>query len=583
LNTQPRTPLAMLIVVGAAPLWLIGIFGRDLWTPDEPREADIAWRMTFQSDRTLPELAGTPFLEKPPLSYWMSAAGLSLLGDSPAAARSPNLLYAAVCTLALGALVLGMAHEAMAALLAALLAASSLLMFRASVWLAPDAGLLAGSALSLLGAWRGYSAPPGRHKLAGYTLMHFGAALGFMAKSAPGWLVPALTLLTMIGWERRWRELRRWELYAGLLLQALIIGPWVFAVTRSAAGAEALRTLFWHNVIGRFTQVTSPATLDYTSGHHNSPGKYLLELPLYLLPWTLVVAAALHRAWTEARPSAVTGNPWRFAVAASVPFLALLSVAATARDIYAAPALLGLAALGGLWMNRAEHSPSQLDQLVVRFTAWLVFAVGLLLAGALAILAIAGARSATACVAAAVGVLASVGVARVLASRSLERGKLIRSVAWSYTGYVAALCGTALAAFPVIDAWQDLPALAVRIHADCAQRPLALLDPDETTIAILDHPLRTPFVILSSDTKTRERTVSDWFGAQGHEARILVLLPGHAAGPVTRLLANVHPLPAPSDGIAGALGAAGVATLAARYELPQGRRYALLAPPTPGS
>ena len=85
----------MLIVLALAPLWLVGIFGRGLWTPDEPREADIAWRMSLQSDRTLPQLAGGPFLEKPPLSYWMSAARSALFGDSAAAARVPNLLYAA--------------------------------------------------------------------------------------------------------------------------------------------------------------------------------------------------------------------------------------------------------------------------------------------------------------------------------------------------------------------------------------------------------------------------------------------------------------------------------------------------------
>ena len=70
--------------------------------------------------------------------------------------------------------------------------------------------------------------------------MHAGAAIGFMAKSGPGWLVPALALLTLIVWERRWSELRRWELYAGLVLQALIIGPWLLAVARSAHGADAV-------------------------------------------------------------------------------------------------------------------------------------------------------------------------------------------------------------------------------------------------------------------------------------------------------------------------------------------------------
>src|SRR5881275_1026163 len=137
------------------------MFGRGLWTPDEPREADIAWRMSRQTDRTLPQLAGTPFLEKPPLSYWMSAATISLFGDSAAAARVPNLLYAAITALAMGALALAMQTDAASALLAALIAASALPASRQAS-----------------GARRGNRAGAGRHKAAGYTLMHLGAALG---------------------------------------------------------------------------------------------------------------------------------------------------------------------------------------------------------------------------------------------------------------------------------------------------------------------------------------------------------------------------------------------------------------------
>ena len=233
--------------------------------------------MSLQSERALPQLADTPFLEKPPLTYWMSAAGISLFGDSPAAARAPNLLYALATALSIGALASAMGLELLTAVFAALVAASALLCFRVQSWLAPDACLLAGNALALLGLWRGYSAPPGRAKAIGYALMHAGAAVGFMAKSAPGWLVPGLTLLTLVLWERRLRELCRWELYAGLLLQALIIVPWLLAVAHTTEGAAALRTLFWNNLVGRFTHVAAPAALDYTTGHKNRPGKYLID------------------------------------------------------------------------------------------------------------------------------------------------------------------------------------------------------------------------------------------------------------------------------------------------------------------
>ena len=566
----------MLIVLALAPLWLTGMFGRGLWTPDEPREADIAWSMSLQSDRTLPQLAGAPFLEKPPLSYWMSAAAASVLGDNPAALRAPNLPYGLIAALAVGALALSMQANTAAAVIAALTSLSALLVFRVSVWLAPDAALLAGCALALLGAWRGYRAAPGLAKAAGYALMHLGAAIGFMAKSAPGWLVPALALLTLVVWERRWSELRRWELYAGLILQGLIIGPWLWAVTRSPSGSAALRALFWNNVVGRFTQVAAPAALDYTSGHRNSPGKYLVELPVYLMPWTLLVAAALARAWRRMRAPPPEGTAWRFALAASVPFLLLLSFAATARDIYAAPALLGMGVLVGLWTDAADAT-NGLDAWAVRITRRLVSAVALVLAGTLALFAAAGAASPLASTLAAVALLGVALWALVRGGRAQRAGSLRVSVAWSYASYAAAVSVSALVAFPVIDRWQDLPAIAQRIHADTRQESLALLDPDETTIAMLDHGLRTRFTVLSSDAADPAQLVGGWFAAHGATARVLVLLPGHAAGSITRWLGEAAA--PPGDGVAGRLLATGVAALAQRYELPQGRRYALLAPP----
>ncbi|HUL19466.1 MAG TPA: glycosyltransferase family 39 protein [Steroidobacteraceae bacterium] len=573
---RARRRLALLVVAALAPLWLIGIFGRALWTPDEPREADIAWRMSQQSDRTLPELAGVPFLEKPPLSYWMSAAGIRAFGDSPGGARAPNLLYALVTALAIGALARAMQLEAPQALLAALLAGSALTAFRVQSWLAPDACLLAGNALALLGVWGGYTAPPGRAKLLGYTLMHAGAAIGFMAKSAPGWLVPALALGTLILWERRWAELRRAELYAGFALQALLIAPWIMSVAREPAGAGALRTLFWNNLAGRFAHIEAPPGLDYARGHRNAPGKYFRELPLYLLPWTLIMAAALARAWPRVRAAGGGATAWRFALASSLPLLVLLSFAATARDIYAAPSLLGLAVLAALWAQEAQRAPTRLDSLCVAGTSWLVGLLGAALLAGLAVLMLSGAASVTAALAAAGGILLLGGSALRRARRAHARGALAKSLTLTYAAYAAAVCLSALVAFPVIDRWQDLGALGREIRADTRAQPLALLAPDETTLAMIDHGASGSYSVLGSDDRPG---VERWFAARGAQARILVLLPGHAAGDVSRWLSRWHRSPPPGDGTAAALIDAGAARLVQRYELPQGRRYALLGPP----
>jgi len=576
-----RWPLV--VVLALAPLWVIGILCRGAWTPDEPREADISWRMSLQSDPTLPQLADTPFLEKPPLSYWMSAAAIEVYGDSPAAARIPNLLYAAITALAIGALAFAM-DGAIAAIVAALVACTSITAFRVAIWLAPDACLLAGCAIALLGAYLGYRAPPGRAKLFGYTLMHVGAAVGFMAKSAPGWLVPAAALLTIIVWERRWSELRRWELYVGLVAQALLIGPWIYAVSRTEHGGDALLSLFWHNIVGRFTKISGPAALDYTTGHKSWPGKYLVELSVYLLPWTLLAAAAVGRAWARLRSGIDRGTPWRFAICAIVPFLVLLSLAATARDIYAAPILLGFGLLVALWLSELvvggrRPALSRFDGFAIRGTQTLVALIAVGFAFVLVVFSLAAPGLSGINYAINAAVVAAIAFITLLFASNMHRsGDTLRGLAWTYTAYAATLTLSGLAIFPTIDRWQDLPALARNIHEDSRNGPLALLDPDETTIAMLDHRFHTQFVALNTDGNSAASLVSNWLHAQGPQARVLVKMPGRAPGDIKRVLDRIHPTRAPDDGTAGTLASSGVATIVHRYELPEGRRYALLGP-----
>ena len=47
------------------------------------------------SSWAVPNLAGRPFCEKPPLYFWSAAASVRAFGRSPAAVRAPNLVYAA--------------------------------------------------------------------------------------------------------------------------------------------------------------------------------------------------------------------------------------------------------------------------------------------------------------------------------------------------------------------------------------------------------------------------------------------------------------------------------------------------------
>jgi hypothetical protein len=195
------------------------------------------------------------------------------------------------------------------------------------------------------------------------------------------------------------------------------------------------------------------------------------------------------------------------------------------------------------------------------------------------VLAAAGAAGAVACTAAAAGALLVTAGTSACAARAQRRSDLQHALGWAYAGYAAAFCLSAAVTLPVIDRWQNLPALARSIHADTAGLSLALLDPDETTIAVLDHGLDTPFTRLTSSAQGAPEAVRGWFAAHGRAGRVLVLLPGHARGDLTRFLARFHAIPEVQDGVAASLASSGTAVILRRYQLPQGRRYALLGPP----
>jgi 4-amino-4-deoxy-L-arabinose transferase-like glycosyltransferase len=560
------------VSIAALGAWCVGLFARGYWTPDEPREADIAWRMSWQTDKAVPLLAGEAFCEKPPFAYWMAGASIRGFGPRAWAARLPNLLYALVAALGVGLLAGRSAgREAAAAAAAAL--ATFLLSYQVLVWLATDAPLLAAVSVALYGAYRGFYAERTADRLRGYTLMHAALAVGFLSKSAVAWMVPALAIPVLVVWERRWRELARWELYAGLVLQALVILTWVAVVYRGPDGVEHLKVFFWNNLAGRFAHVDAPQGLQYAAGHRNRPGKYLLELPLYLWPWTLLAAAALRRAWRALRAGggAREKRPVRFALATALPSLALLSVAATARNIYLAPALPGFALLLGWWASLESHD--RWDVRALRGTAYLLLIAMLLFAVADAVLLAPGAPWGSLAIAA-LGLL----IAAVLAIRADSAARHDRTQHAQRALLLAYCVLLIVPAWPLyreVDAWQDLQSVAQAIESDGRGRPLILMAPDETTQAVIDMYARTDAELVPGPlgatalAELRERLTRE------PDARVVTLLPGRELVGTFRASAERFKPRALDDELPTWIAASGL-KIAHRYALPNGRRYALL-------
>lgn len=489
-NRQVLFPLAAL-----ALLWCVGLFGRVYWTPDEPREAALA-ASVMQQPLPLPTLNGVRFAEKPPMTYWFAGAAMRTFGTHPAAARAPQLAYALLAFVALLALLrslLGAGPEAAAACwCGAALFATSALVYQVQIWLDTDALLLAGACAALAGMYRalcaqGEDASAGRARWRGYFLMHAGLTLAFFAKNFAAWLVPVLAFLCFIAWERRWRELLRPQFWICALLPLGCIALWVGAVAALPDGTRLLRVLFWNNLTGRALPIAMEAQYDYSSGHHNSPGQYFLELPLYLLPWTLLAAYALEASWRGARRAGMRRPGWRFALCAALPGLLVLSFASTARSIYAAPCMMGFAMLMALSIERLA-ADGRAARRVLASTALLLLLLALVVLGGNAALQWSVLRAPwplyllSSCT---VAVIAAWCAKIIFAPRttSTPRRPVAErlqqfAIAWCLLLSLGLLCvGSA------VNRAQDLESLAHRVAGNAGSDPLLLWNPDETTLA----------------------------------------------------------------------------------------------------
>ena len=515
-------PGSLLLLIVAS--WCVGLFARVYWTPDEPREAALAATMHVQLDRSVPLLNGKPFAEKPPLTYWLAAASIDSFGSSPAAARLPQLLYALLSLAAVFALGRAAAGRATGTT-AALVFATSLLVYQTQIWLACDALLIAGSCIALFGAFRGLWANNTGQRLLGYLIMHAGLTLAFFAKNFAAWLVPVSCWLAFVVWERRWRELWRWELWLGAVLPAVCIAAWVYWVAQRVDSAAVLRVFFWNNLLGRVVSVAAAPELQYTSGHRNWPGKYLVELLLYLVPWTTLAWFAARRSWKNVREPSATRTAWRFAVCASVPSLVILSLAATARNVYAAPSLAGIALLIALWLNDSPESMRRAHVRGLTLSAWLIMIMAALCLVTTLLLGWAAATatdpvivffSMAACV---ICIVWCWRERQHIAAASAHES--LNSLLGAYSLLLSA---GVLSAVLAINRWQDLRPVAEQMREAIGTHAYALLNTDETTQAWASLYLpAAPIDTVAASQANRSALMA--FFDKYPDARVLALLP----------------------------------------------------------
>jgi 4-amino-4-deoxy-L-arabinose transferase-like glycosyltransferase len=305
----------------------------------------IPREMLASGDWLTPTLQGVPYLDKPPLLYWLNAALFAWLGLREETLRLLNLLVAlgeVWLTWRLGRELL----PERAARWGAGVLAASLGFYVLHLQLLPD-HLITFFLLGALFFWLHWLAGPTRLTAAGFFLCLAG---GLMSKGGIGLLFPvAIVALTAPAAGRR-EGLRLLLSPCGCLLAALPLAVWLLLLESRHPGTA------WHLLVNeqilRFLGAREPLDLQGFS----LPGFWLLT-GLWLLPWTPLLPAALVQGWRAAADSGPPKLSGCLLLLWPAVILGFYSLSGCRVEYYPLPALPGLALLVGWRLDRGLALP----------------------------------------------------------------------------------------------------------------------------------------------------------------------------------------------------------------------------------
>ncbi|HEX3408895.1 MAG TPA: glycosyltransferase family 39 protein [Candidatus Binataceae bacterium] len=314
--------LGFAAVIGLAALLFffhLGTYG--LWEPDEARYAEIAREMLVSQNFVVPHLNYVPYIEKPPLLYWMTTLAMSLLGVNEFAARFVNAL-AALFGVAATMFFASRTFDSRRAIVAgAVLATSAIYAVMAQV-LTTDM-LLTAATITAMYAFFLHWRDRGHWCWLAYVAM----GLGALTKGPVGVAIPLAVMTIFLYREHDLRgALHRFHAIPGLALTAAIAAPWFVAITIREPGFFDFYFIGEH--VRRFFQA------NYS---HNQPIYYYVPIIIGgFLPWTLSVPLI---AWRRLTPHPAR----RYCLIAGGTVFAVFSLSSAKLVPYILPAIPPLA------------------------------------------------------------------------------------------------------------------------------------------------------------------------------------------------------------------------------------------------
>jgi 4-amino-4-deoxy-L-arabinose transferase-like glycosyltransferase len=321
---RPWLPWALMTLAGLG-LFFPGLGVPGLMDPDEGRYAEIAREMLLLKDWLIPHLNLVPYLEKPPLVYWLTSLSFAAFGLTEWAARLPSALAALAglyLAYGLGRALWGEREGFWGAMVLATCGGYMVLARLLTLDMVFSFFLNLGIALGYLALSRE------RPRL--WPLAYLALALAVLVKGPVALVLAGLVWgpVALLKGRQAVRALVRPQSWA---LLAVVVLPWFLLVAWRFP--EFPRFFLWEHHVARYV-----SGVDF----HAEPWWYFGPVLLgLLLPWTGLVPWALGR-----RAAADPGDRLFLMIWAGV-VLAFFSLSRGKLATYILPALLPLALLVG--------------------------------------------------------------------------------------------------------------------------------------------------------------------------------------------------------------------------------------------
>lgn len=310
----------------------------------ESRYAEMARHMTVSGDWLTPWFAeGVPFWAKPPLSMWVSAAGIRLFGENEFGARF-FIFALAAGMLALGYRWLARHRGANTALAGTVILSTCLAITVVSGAVMTDLTLCFGTTLAMLAFYDALQGEPGR-RLPGW-LFFAGLAIGLLAKGPVALVLAGLPIGAWVALHRRWSDTwRRLPWISGTLAMLLVVAPWYVLAERRTPGFLHYFLVGEH--FGRFLIKGWTGDL-YGKAHAETIGMIWVFGFFSLCPWALALPVLLFRGRAIRRQLQQEKKRDGLFSYLACWFLAPLIFFTPARNIISTYALTGIPA--GAWL-----------------------------------------------------------------------------------------------------------------------------------------------------------------------------------------------------------------------------------------